>query len=407
MNTEVFYLKEEIGRLEGWKVGRGILVCYYGRMGSRLPSILPFFHFSILFSCFEFQFCSTSCLTIERRFGVVKMASDVMFAPVNRVQYGWNRFAAVHDFRTTLGESAAVVIVGGFRDSTGNRVQLCPAFIASRCRFQEFDCVGVLRGLVKLLPCPHLRNLSGVHYSDTVSDVRDNSQIVCNQQHRHLQFLLEALDELKYLCLYRNVQCGCRFVSDEKSRTAGESHRNHDALFHTAGHLVRVFIVTRRGFRDTDKVEHLDCSVPCGGAAEVLMLSDRLRNLATDGENGIEAGHRLLEHHSDVVALNLPFLDLRQTCDVLSVVVDGTPCDEPCGLRDKLDHGERGDAFTASRFTDERENLVRRNLERDAVNGTGKSVWGPKIGFEVLYAKQRFLHGITIAQNFVEVKRNF
>ncbi|MCG8624842.1 MAG: hypothetical protein MJE68_22945 [Proteobacteria bacterium] len=53
----------------------------------------------------------------------------------------------------------------------------------------------------------------------------------------------------------------------------------------------------------------------------------------------------------------------------------------------ELDHGQRGDAFTATRFTDERENLVRRNVERDAVNGTGKPFWSPKIGFEVLYAE--------------------
>ena len=77
------------------------------------------------------------------------------------------------------------------------------------------------------------------------------------------------------------------------------------------------------------------------------MLSDRLGNLATDGKNRIETRHRLLEHHGDVVALNLPFLDLRQPRDVLPLVVNGTACNETGRLRDKLDHGQRGDAFTA------------------------------------------------------------
>ena len=69
------------------------------------------------------------------------------------------------------------------------------------------------------------------------------------------------------------------------------------------------------------------------------MLSDRLRNLVADRENRIKAGHRFLEYHGDVVALNFAFLDLWQACNVLSIVVDGTTCDEPCGLRNKLDDG--------------------------------------------------------------------
>ena len=127
------------------------------------------------------------------------------------------------------------------------------------------------------------------------------------------------------------------------------------------------------------------------------MLADRLRNLVTDRENGIEAGHRLLENHSDVVALNPPFLDLWQACDILSFIVDGTARDETRGLRHKLNNRQRGNALTTTRLTDERENLVRRDVERDAINRTGKSFWRAKIGFEVLYAEQCFLHKVTIA----------
>ena len=50
------------------------------------------------------------------------MAGDVVFTAVSGMQCWCNRFAAVHDFWTAIRESAAVIIVGGFRDPAGNRV---------------------------------------------------------------------------------------------------------------------------------------------------------------------------------------------------------------------------------------------------------------------------------------------
>ena len=97
-----------------------------------------------------------------------------------------------------------------------------------------------------------------------------------NQEDCHLQFLLEALDKFKDLCLYGDIQRRCGFISDEEPWTTGERHRNHNTLFHTARHLVWIFVVTGSGFRNADAVEHFNCCISCGGTAKVLMFLDCL-----------------------------------------------------------------------------------------------------------------------------------
>ena len=195
------------------------------------------------------------------------MAGNVVLTTVNGMQRWRNTFTPIHNLRTAIGESAAIIVFSSFRHSAGNCVQLCSPFIPCGGRFQEFHCVWMLRGFVELRPCPHLGDLSSVHNSNTISDIGNNTQVVCNQEYCHLQLLLESLDKFKNLCLYRDIQCRCRFISDEEPWATGECHRNHDTLFHATRHLVRVFIVTGSRFRNTDEVEHLNRSIPCSSAA--------------------------------------------------------------------------------------------------------------------------------------------
>ena len=51
---------------------------------------------------------------------------------------------------------------------------------------------------------------------------------------------LQLRDEVEHLGLDRRVEPGRRLVEDQQRRILGERHRDHDALLHAAGELVRV-----------------------------------------------------------------------------------------------------------------------------------------------------------------------
>src|SRR5262249_56313181 len=85
----------------------------------------------------------------------------------------------------------------------------------------------------------------------------------------------------------------------------GERDGDHDALPHAAGELMRILARAPARLGDADKTEHLHHALLDALAAEPLMQPQGLGDLAADGEDRIEAGHRLLEDHTDIVAADL------------------------------------------------------------------------------------------------------
>ena len=71
-------------------------------------------------------------------------------------------------------------------------------------------------------------------------------------------FVLDSLDELENLRLDRHVERGRRLVGDEQLRPARQRHRDHHALAHAAGELVRIAVGAAPRVGDADHLEHVD-----------------------------------------------------------------------------------------------------------------------------------------------------
>ena len=85
-----------------------------------------------------------------------------------------------------------------------------------------------------------LDDLAGVHHDDARAHAGDHPEIVADQDDRRVEIAIELGDQVEDLGLDGDVERSGRLVSDQERRLVGEAHRQHDALPHAAGKLVRI-----------------------------------------------------------------------------------------------------------------------------------------------------------------------
>jgi hypothetical protein len=147
--------------------------------------------------------------------------------------------------------------------------------------------------------------LAGVHHQHPVGVLGHDAHVVGDEHHGHAVGLLQLAQECQDLRLDRHVQRRGRLVGDQHLGIARQCHRDHDPLAHAARHLVGVVVGALLGLRDGYPAQHVDGLVHGLAPRDALMQSDRLADLASDGVERIERGHRLLEDHRDLVAADL------------------------------------------------------------------------------------------------------
>src|SRR2546422_791961 len=139
--------------------------------------------------------------------------------------------------------------------------------------------VRMLRVLVDVPDAPALHDLSGIHDRHRIARLRHHAEVVRDQDHREVELPLEALEEFEDLRLDHDVERGHRLVRDHDPRVAREGHRDHHALPHAAGELVRVLPGALAV--DPDEFEELAAALPRDffvalvGEAEALAFPQR------------------------------------------------------------------------------------------------------------------------------------
>ncbi len=189
-----------------------------------------------------------------------------------------------------------------------------------------------------------LDDAAAVHHHDAVGGLGDHAEVVGDEQHRHPDLVAQVAEQREYLRLDRHVERGRGLVGDEQLRVARERHRGHHALAHAARHLVRVVLDALLRRRDADEREHLDGARVCGLAVELHVRADALGQLVLHGEDRVQAGHRLLEDHRDLVAANAAHLVWESFEQVLPAVEDLAVDHAPRRL-EQAHHRERRDAL--------------------------------------------------------------
>jgi hypothetical protein len=85
-----------------------------------------------------------------------------------------------------------------------------------------------------------LRDPACVHHRQPISYLPDEREIVGDVQNRGALAFLQFRQQIEDSSLNGHVKGSRRFIRDEQIRITRKRLGNHDALFHSAGELVRV-----------------------------------------------------------------------------------------------------------------------------------------------------------------------
>ena len=116
--------------------------------------------------------------------------------------------------------------------------------------------------------------------------------------------------------------------------------------------------------------------------AETLMDHQRLADLTADRQHRVEARHRLLEDHRDVVAADRAHLAIGQLQQILAREADGAS-DPARRLGNQPHHRHRGDRLAAAGFADDGERLALVDMEGHTVHRAVDAAGGTEVGLEI------------------------
>ena len=160
--------------------------------------------------------------------------------------------------RAALGEAAPIRQKQRVGHLAVDRRQTRLFTIQPRDGTQQAHRVRVLRRVEQGGYRPLLDDAPGVHYHYLIGHFSHHTEVMGDQDDGGAIFLLQCVHQIQDLGLDGDVERGGRLVGNQQARFAGQCHRNHGALAHATGQLVRVFVKALLGRRYAHLGQHLN-----------------------------------------------------------------------------------------------------------------------------------------------------
>ena len=237
------------------------------------------------------------------------------------------------------GESAAGEWFREVGGHTGDRVEFGAFGLKRRDRALEGARVGMAGRMEERAGVGGFDDAAGIHDLDAVTEPGDDAEIVRDEDHGHAELPLHLFDQLENLRLHGDVECGRGFVGDEELGLGDEGHRDHDALTHASGKLVRVEVDAFVGVVDADGFEGGEGALAGCGLGEIFVDEQRLHELVADPHVGIQGGHGILENHRDAFSADGTGLGGCAVEQIDAIENGGAALDAAGGRRDEAHDG--------------------------------------------------------------------
>ena len=267
--------------------------------------------------------------------------------------------------------------------------ELAVANTQVRHRVEEALGVGVLGVHEHFFRRALLDDVALEHDGDAVSHVGHHAHVVRNQQDAGVELVLQRAEEVEDVGLHRDVEGGGGLVGDDDGRVARERHGDHHALPHTAGELVGELLRAALRVGDAHRFEQVYCPGPGFTPECDAVHLHRLGELFAHPDDGVERGHRLLEHHRDVVAAHIAQLLAVELADAL--VRDDRLTLDVSVAGQQAEGRRRSDRFAGPRLADEGHDLAGAHVEGQPLHGMDASELRLELDVEILELQHCFL----------------
>ena len=282
------------------------------------------------------------------------------------------------------GEPAGRRRAGQVRRYPGNRVQpLLGLRRLVRQRMEQRLGVGVPGVIEQRRGAGRLDDLARVHHRDPVRPAGDHPEVVGHQDDRHPQPQPQVVDQLEDLLLDGDVQGGRRLVGDQQLRLAGQRHRDHHPLPHTAGELVRVLGDPFPGPWHARPGQAPRRPGPgpapwwrrrCSRTASAICLPT------------VMVGFSEVSGSWKIMPISLPRTWRMSWSESVLISrpleLDAAAGDRPAG-RQQVHDRQRGHRLAAARLAHDAQRLARVNVERHAVDRVHDPLLEPDLGAQV------------------------
>ena len=147
-----------------------------------------------------------------------------------------------------------------------------------------------------------LNNAPTVHDEHAIAKARDDREIVRDEDQSHAALGDEIVQDAQHLVLHRHVERGGRFIRDQEIGIGDQHHRDHRALAHAAGKLMRIELKNHFRISDAHRFQHLQRAPFRLASAGPAMQPIGLHDLRADALHGVQRVLRVLHHHGEAPA---------------------------------------------------------------------------------------------------------
>ena len=203
----------------------------------------------------------------------------------------------------------------------------------------------------------------------------------------------QLLQQVEDLRLHGDVERGGRLVGDDQPRLAGQRHRDHRALAHAAGVLVRIGVQAARRVGDVHALEQRAAASRAPAPRHAAVLLDRLGHLqarpSAPGSASSSAPGRSSRcgcRGSPASRASASFSRSWPSNSISPAAI----C--PGGVRDQPQHRQRGDALARARLADDAPASRRPRRRRHVVHRGDVAALGAKARGQATHGQQRLAH---------------
>jgi hypothetical protein len=146
-----------------------------------------------------------------------------------------------------------------------------------------------------------LDDAARVHHHRAVAGCRSKLKVVCDEEKPKAPLRTERIEQRDHVRLRGDVKSRGGLISQKKSRLRCQRSRDHHALEHSAGELMRILMYALFGSIDSNLIEQFNYSAHCRPSSKPSLIDQGLSCEVTHRADRVDVRSGVLMDRRDVI----------------------------------------------------------------------------------------------------------